>query len=119
MFMIIHNVNAFVNSLDGFLGKKIRVNSYFLLFWYTRGDSNPQPSVPKMVDRLVEFLQKSGIKNIAVNDPFNGGGTIRTVYDKTSIKCVQLEINCNYRNIRKINNMKKNCKALSIFIGDL
>jgi len=39
-----------------------------------------------------------------------------SVFDNTGINCIQLEINGNYRNIRKANNLKKICKALTDFI---
>ena len=68
------------------------------------------------INRLIDCLKKAGIKNIALNDPFKGGQISQTVYSDIGIECIQLEINYNYRNIRRINNLKKVCKALINFI---
>lgn len=71
---------------------------------------------PKIVENLINSLKASGIKNIAINEPFKGGNIIKTVHENTGISCIQLEINYNYRNIRKIRNLNKICRALSRFI---
>ncbi len=73
----------------------------------------------KIVGDLVECLQKNGVTKIAFNDPFKGGFITRTVYENCGINCIQLEINGDYRNLRKINNLKKICKALTDFIDML
>ena len=83
------------------------------------GTLNGESADAKIVDKLVEFLRRNGIGNIVVNDPFKGGDIIRTVHDKTGVNCMQLEINRSYRSIHKINNMRKICKALSMFVGNL
>lgn len=69
----------------------------------------------KKVNRLIEVFRKNGIKNIVLNDPFKGGDITRTVFNETGIDCIQLEINYNYRNIRKIKNLNKICRALVEF----
>lgn len=73
----------------------------------------------KIVGDLVECLQENGVTKIAFNDPFKGGFITRTVYENCGINCIQLEINGDYRNLRKINNLKKICKALTDFIDML
>ena len=71
------------------------------------------------VNKLIEALHKNGIKNIAMNEPFNGGDITKTVFTEGEIECIQLEINQNYRNLRKVSNMRKVCKALIMFINNL
>ena len=68
------------------------------------------------INKLVDCLGKAGIKNIAIDDPFKGGQISQTVYYDIGIECIQLEINYNYRNIHKINNLKKICRALIRFV---
>ena len=68
------------------------------------------------VNRLIECLKKSGIKNIALNDPFKGGQISQSIHENIGIECIQLEINHNYRNILKIRNLSKICKALVKFV---
>lgn len=72
-------------------------------------------SDPKIVEKLTTSLQKNNIKNIAYNDPFRGGHIIKDISEATVINCVQLEINRNFRDIRKINNLRRICKALVDF----
>ena len=70
----------------------------------------------KIIGALVDCLQKNGVTKIAFNEPFKGGFITRTVYENCGINCIQLEINGNYRSLRKVNNLKKLCKALTDFI---
>ena len=70
----------------------------------------------KTIDKLIACLNKNGIKKIALNDPFKGGDITKTVHEQAGIPCLQLEINQNFRNLRKINNLKKLCKALGEFV---
>lgn len=70
----------------------------------------------KTIDKLIACLNKNGIKKIALNDPFKGGDITKTVHEQAGIPCLQLEINQNFRNLRKINNLKKLCEALSEFV---
>ena len=83
------------------------------------GTMNDKTASGTTVNALTECLKKNGINNITLNDPFKGGDIIRTVSDKTGIECIQLEINNNYRNIRKIKNLKRICKALIMFAEGL
>ncbi len=80
------------------------------------GTLNGKMADEKTVGVLVDCLQKNGVTKIAFNEPFKGGFITRTVFNNTGINCIQLEINGNYRNIRKANNLKKICKALTDFI---
>lgn len=73
----------------------------------------------KTIAKLIECLKKSGIRNVAENDPFNGGDITRMIFDEAGVQCIQLEINYNYRNIRKIKNMRKICRALVMFINNI
>lgn len=70
----------------------------------------------KIVGALVDCLQKNGVAKIAFNEPFKGGFITRTIYENCGINCIQLEINGNYRSLRKINNLKKICNALIDFV---
>lgn len=72
----------------------------------------------KTVNKLIACLNKNGIKKIAMNDPFKGGDITRSVHEQAGIPCLQLEINRNFRNLRKINNLKKLCKALTEFVRE-
>ncbi len=69
------------------------------------------------VDRLIECFKKSGIKNIAINDPFKGGQISQATHEKTGIECIQLEINHDFRNLRRIRNLHKICRALIEFVS--
>lgn len=68
------------------------------------------------ISRLINCLKEVGINNIVLDDPFKGGQISQMIYNNTGIECIQLEINYNYRNIRKIRNLKKICSALVRFI---
>ena len=68
------------------------------------------------ISRLISCLKDVGINNIVLDDPFKGGQISQMIYGNTGIECIQLEINYNYRNIRKIRNLKKICSALVRFI---
>ena len=68
------------------------------------------------VDKLIDCFRKVGIKNIIIDNPFKGGQISKKTHNDTGIECVQLEINYNYRSIRKIRNLNKICKALVSFI---
>ncbi|MBR3270248.1 N-formylglutamate amidohydrolase [Candidatus Saccharibacteria bacterium] len=82
------------------------------------GTLNGESANPELVEKLIKNLKKQGIKNIAENDPFKGGDITKTIHESTGIDCIQLEINYNYRNIRKIRNLNKICRALASFIKD-
>ena len=81
------------------------------------GTINGKTASEKTVSTLIDCLNKNGIKSIILNDPFKGGDITRTIFDKTRIECIQLEINNDYRNIRKISNMRKICKSLIMFVS--
>lgn len=70
----------------------------------------------KTIKELIDCFSEQGLKNIVLNDPFKGGYITRAVYKKGNIECVQIEINQKIRSIRKINDLKKICKALEKFI---
>ena len=80
------------------------------------GTINGKTASEKIINTLIECLKKNGIKNIVLNEPFKGGNITKSVFDETGIECIQLEINNDYRNIRKIKNMRKICKALIMFV---
>lgn len=82
------------------------------------GTLNGESVSPELVEKLIKHLKKQGIKNIVTNEPFKGGDITKTIHETTGIDCVQLEINYNYRNIHKIRNLNKICKALTKFITD-
>ena len=82
------------------------------------GTLNGTSASPEIIEKLTKNLKKQGIKNIASNDPFRGGDITKTIRETTGIDCIQLEINYNYRSIRKIRNLNKICKALIKFIED-
>ena len=82
------------------------------------GTLNGESADPKIIENLTRTLKANGIKNVAINEPFKGGDITKTVHENTGISCIQLEINYNYRNIRKIRNLNKICKALTKFIRD-
>ena len=79
------------------------------------GTLNGRSADQKLVQKLVDCMNKHHVKNIAMNEPFKGGDITRTVYNKLGINCIQLEINYNYRNLRKIKNLRNICKALIDF----
>lgn len=68
------------------------------------------------IDRLVACLKEVGIRRIVLNNPFKGGQITQTAFKNNKIECIQLEINQNYRNIRKITNLHKICRALIKFV---
>lgn len=82
------------------------------------GTLNGESASPELVEKLIKNFKQQGIKNIAENNPFKGGDITKTVHEATGIDCIQLEINYDYRNIRKIRNLNKICKALTKFIKD-
>lgn len=82
------------------------------------GTLNGESVSPELVEKLIKNFKQQGIKNIAENNPFKGGDITKTVHEATGIDCIQLEINYDYRNIRKIRNLNKICKALTKFIKD-
>lgn len=70
------------------------------------------------VDRLIDCLKKSSIGRIVLDDPFKGGQISQTIHEKAGIDCVQLEINYDYRNVRKIKNLRAICRALTRFVSE-
>lgn len=68
------------------------------------------------INRLINCFKEAGINNIVLDDPFKGGQISQTIHNNEGIECIQLEINYNYRNIRKIRNLKKICRTLVRFI---
>lgn len=69
------------------------------------------------INELKESFIEHGIKNIELNNPFKGGGITRYVYGTTDIDVIQVEINRNYRDIDKIDNLEKVCESLISFIN--
>ena len=59
---------------------------------------------------------ESGIYEIALNNPFKGGGITKYIFGKTEIDVIQIEINGKYRNINNAENMERLCNALIKFI---
>ena len=43
------------------------------------------------VNYLVAKLNQTGIKKIAINDPFKGGQISQTIHNETGIECIQLD----------------------------
>lgn len=68
------------------------------------------------INELKESFIENGIKNIELNNPFKGGGITRYIYGTTDIDVIQIEINRNYRDIDKIDNLEKVCNSLINFI---
>ena len=63
---------------------------------------------------LMECLNEYGINNIALNEPFKGGGITKYIFENTSIDIVQLEINRKYRDM-DFKNCENLCNALVSF----
>ena len=68
------------------------------------------------INELKEAFIENGINNIAINDPFKGGGITRYIYGMTDIDVIQIEINKKYRDIENVDNIEKVCNALISFI---
>lgn len=71
-----------------------------------------------VVKKLENCFIVNGIQRIKYNDPFKGGGVTRTVFEKTGIAVIQIEINRNFRDLDKSSEMEKICKSLIMFIDD-
>lgn len=69
------------------------------------------------INELKEAFIENGINNIAINDPFKGGGITRYIYGTTDIDVIQIEINRNYRDLDQINNLELICNSLINFIN--
>jgi len=68
------------------------------------------------IEELKDAFIEHGVKNIETNNPFKGGGITQYIYLDTNIDVIQIEINRNYRDVNKIENMEKICNALISFI---
>lgn len=73
---------------------------------------------PFVVKKLEECFISNGVEGIKYNDPFKGGGVTQTVFEKTGIDVIQIEINRNFRDLDNSNEMEKICKSLIMFIDD-
>lgn len=82
------------------------------------GTRNGEMVKSEEVDRLIDCFKECGIRRIVLDDPFKGGQISQTVHEKAGIDCVQLEINYNYRNVRKIKNLREICRALTRFVSE-
>lgn len=70
-----------------------------------------------VVKELEDAMHENNIDNITYNDPFKGGAITQTVYEKTNIDIIQLEINQNYRDINDFEKLQNLCQALIDFIN--
>lgn len=68
------------------------------------------------IKQLEDEFMDHGINNIIHNEPFKGGGITKYIYTNSDIDVIQIEINKNYRDFEKIENMEKICNALISFI---
>lgn len=82
------------------------------------GTCNGKMVSDKRTDKLIKHLNENGIKNISIDDPFKGGFISKTIHEKTGIDCIQLEINRNYRDLRKIRNLNRICRSLVSYVKD-
>ena len=65
---------------------------------------------------LEDSFKKNGIVNIKHNDPFMGGAITKCLYKIDGVEVIQLEINKNYRDLEKQENLEKLCNSLFDFI---
>ena len=72
----------------------------------------------KIIEKLKKSLLISGIEKVVRDEPFRGGYITKDVLSSTGINCIQLEINRNFRDLHKINNLRKICKALINFASE-
>lgn len=68
------------------------------------------------IKELEEALIENKVYNINHNEPFKGGGITKYIYGTTNIDIIQIEINGNYRDVEKIENLENICKALIKFV---
>lgn len=68
------------------------------------------------IEELKDSFIEQDIKNIEINNPFKGGGITQYIFQNTDIDIIQIEINRNYRDINKVENIEKICNALINFI---
>ena len=71
---------------------------------------------PQTVEALKSALRNQGIRQIAENQPFKGGGITKTVHGNTNIEVLQLEINRNYRDLNNPEKLFHLCKSLENFL---
>ncbi|MBQ7105103.1 MAG: N-formylglutamate amidohydrolase [Bacilli bacterium] len=70
------------------------------------------------IKELEKAFINNGLTNIKHNDPFKGGAITQYLYNIKDVDVIQLEINSNYRNLDKPNNIKKLCESLVDFIKE-
>lgn len=68
------------------------------------------------IKTLIDCFKNNGINQVAINNPFIGGGVTRYIYENTDIDVIQLEINHRYRDINNLGECQKVCDALTEFI---
>lgn len=68
------------------------------------------------INELKEAFIETGIKNVEMNNPFKGGGITQTIFFKTNIDVVQVEINQKFRNLEETKKLESICDALIKFI---
>ena len=68
------------------------------------------------IKELEEAFIENGIFNIKHNAPFKGGAITKYLYKIDGVEVIQLEINKNYRDLERIENLEKICNSLVSFI---
>lgn len=103
--------------------KKIKISidihgaSYSRDFEIEIGNLDGATCQKETLDSIIKSFRNNGIFNIKINEPFKGGKITKTVASNTNAQALQIEINENYRNIDKIEKMKKVCDSLIGYIN--
>ena len=81
------------------------------------GNLNNLSSDYSTLKELIEAFNENCIFKVDVNEPFKGGFVTRKVYFQTNCDVIQIEINWNYRDIERPENIKQVCDSLISFIN--
>lgn len=68
------------------------------------------------IKELEEAFLENDILNIKHNNPFKGGAITQYLYKINDVDVIQLEINKDFRDLNKIENLERLCNALGSFI---
>ena len=69
------------------------------------------------IKELEEAFLENNVLNIEHNNPFKGGAITQYLYNLKDVDVIQLEINENYRDLSKEENLENICKSLIKFIN--